>query len=285
MKAVDNLQKFYLSNFSVTEHFGGALNMPAGEGWSSSDLSSAYDMFYYISEGRCTFVIDGEEFEGVPGRTLYVPAGTIYSYFNDKTDRFGVYWLYLNIYPNNINMMNMLELPYYVDAPVMKVFFETFLDDGKGQKIIDKLTVKSCFFQMLSKYMTAASLEKVSVAAIQNENLRRIIDYIDKNIYKNPSNEELAKICYLHPNNFIRFFKKEMGNTPAKYIKLKKMELAKKLIEETDLPFNEIMYRVGYDDAAHFSKSFKGIYGNVPQVYRKKACDEKKKESKKQKER
>ena len=69
-------------------------------------------------------------------------------------------------------------------------------------------------------------------------------------------------------HKFLRFFKKKTGMTPARYIKMRKMETAKQLIEETELSFNEIMHRVGCVDAAHFSKMFKSIYGSSPRAYR-----------------
>ncbi len=62
--------------------------------------------------------------------------------------------------------------------------------------------------------------------------------------------------------------KKKTGETPAKFIHIHKLETAKRLIEETDLPISEIMSRAGILDATQFAKKFRGLYGNAPCAYR-----------------
>ena len=67
----------------------------------------------------------------------------------------------------------------------------------------------------------------------------------------------------------VRTFKEKTGLTPSKYVRTIKMEKAKRLVEETDLSVLEIMSKVGFDDASHFSKLFKSHYGTSPQKWRK----------------
>lgn len=268
---MDNLQKIYLSKLSVVEHSGGYLNVPAGAKWESFESVSDYDMVYYIKEGNCTFIIDEKKYDGIPGREFFIPAGTLFSYCNNKDSKFVVNWIQMKLYPNNVNILKFLGLPYFVDITdylIAERSFEDFFRTEKGHRVVDKLHLKSFVYQMIFRYIINADCDTVYVDRGKDEIIYRVIDFIDKNIEMNPSNSDLARICHLHPNNFIRFFKKKTGHTPARYIKLKKMEKAKKLIEETDLSFNEIMRYVGYDDAAHFSKSFKSVYGNVPRLYR-----------------
>ena len=52
----------------------------------------------------------------------------------------------------------------------------------------------------------------------------------------------------MHPNHFIRFFKEKTGETPAKYIKARRMETAKRYLEETELSVKEIMLAIGEND-------------------------------------
>lgn len=271
---MDNLQKIYLSKLSVAEQLGGCLNVPAGADWSNSDYVSEYDMIYYVKEGKCTFVIDDEEYEGVYGREFFIPSGTSFSYYNNKNSKFVAYWVKMKLYPNNINILKLLRLPYFVDLTeplIAERSFNDFFETDKGNRLVDSLHLKSFVYQIIFRYITNANCDTVYVDRGKDEIIYRVIDFIDRNIEMNPSNSDLAKICHLHPNNFIRFFKKKTGYTPARYIKLKKMEKAKELVEKTSLSFNAIMRSVGYDDAAHFSKSFKSVYGNVPRVQRQKA--------------
>ena len=70
------------------------------------------------------------------------------------------------------------------------------------------------------------------------------------------------------PNHFIRAFKDKTGTTPAKYIKLRKMETAKQLLESTDLTNEEITEKLALSDSSHFSKLFKEVYNMSPRKYR-----------------
>ena len=81
-------------------------------------------------------------------------------------------------------------------------------------------------------------------------------------------NEKLASIAHMHPTHFIRFFKSEMGQTPREYINRRKMEMAKTMLESTELMIGEISERLGFYDSMHFSKTFKSRYSISPTAYR-----------------
>ncbi len=107
--------------------------------------------------------------------------------------------------------------------------------------------------------------------------IKKLADYIDDNLEKSISVEELAQIWHMHPTHFIRAFKKKTGETPGRFVQIRRMENAKRLIEETELPIREIMCRVGIIDSAQFAKKFKRFYGNTPRNYRKDVKNEKEK--------
>ena len=47
-----------------------------------------------------------------------------------------------------------------------------------------------------------------------------------------------------------------------------RMDLAKVMLTNTELPINEIASRVGYPDAGYFAKIFKHVTGKTPSLYR-----------------
>ena len=52
----------------------------------------------------------------------------------------------------------------------------------------------------------------------------------------------------MHPNHFFRFFKDKTVHFPAKYIKMLKMEIARRYLEETEMPVSKIIEEIGDDD-------------------------------------
>ncbi len=68
--------------------------------------------------------------------------------------------------------------------------------------------------------------------------------------------------------NFNRRFKNATGVTPLKYLQNIRMEAAKDLMQSTNLTIEEVMYKVGYHDAAHFNQLFKKYNATTPGQYR-----------------
>jgi transcriptional regulator GlxA family with amidase domain len=68
----------------------------------------------------------------------------------------------------------------------------------------------------------------------------------------------------------LRRFKTATGDTPRVYIQKIRIENAKRLLESTKDTFNEITWKVGYENAGTFQKLFKTETGLSPREYREK---------------
>ena len=81
--------------------------------------------------------------------------------------------------------------------------------------------------------------------------------------------ESLAKRLCLSPDRFTELFGAAMGRTPRDYLRHVRIERAKALLGTTDLTAAEIGIRVGFADAAHFSRTFRSATGKPPSAFRK----------------
>ncbi len=78
----------------------------------------------------------------------------------------------------------------------------------------------------------------------------------------------LARKFGMSRRNFDRRFKSATGSTPLRFIQTQRMDDARELIKNSNLTISEIMYKVGYQDSAHFSSLFKKQHGITPRQYR-----------------
>ena len=81
--------------------------------------------------------------------------------------------------------------------------------------------------------------------------------------------EEMLKRSKLAERTFKRRFVSATGLAPIAYVQRLRIEDAKKRLERTDAPVDEISWRVGYEDPAFFRRLFKRTTGLAPAAYRK----------------
>jgi transcriptional regulator GlxA family with amidase domain len=81
--------------------------------------------------------------------------------------------------------------------------------------------------------------------------------------------EEMIKRSRLAERTFKRRFTQATGLTPLAYVQRLRIEDAKRRLERTDAPIDEISWQVGYEDPAFFRRLFKRTTGLAPGAYRK----------------
>ena len=82
------------------------------------------------------------------------------------------------------------------------------------------------------------------------------LEYVNKHFTENISHEELAGRFGYNSAYFSRMFKKHMGENLTDYITKKRIELAARLLVETDLSAEQVSERVGYKSKPQFYNTF-----------------------------
>ncbi|KRD10341.1 AraC family transcriptional regulator [Flavobacterium sp. Root901] len=93
---------------------------------------------------------------------------------------------------------------------------------------------------------------------------------IEANLFSQFTIEELAQQNNLSVSSFKREFAKIYHDTPANYIKNKKLEKAAELLVLSNQRITEIAFDCGFNDLANFTKSFTSKYNVSPTLYREK---------------
>ena len=81
--------------------------------------------------------------------------------------------------------------------------------------------------------------------------------------------EEVLKRSKLAERTFKRRFTAATGVSPIVYVQRLRIEDAKRRLERTTTPVDDISWRVGYEDPAFFRRLFKRVTGMAPGAYRK----------------
>ena len=103
---------------------------------------------------------------------------------------------------------------------------------------------------------------------ILNPYLKNAVIYIE-NHYRNVLTlDDLVKAASLNRSSLTKLFKDELEMTPIEYLWHHRMNVAKKLLEYTNLPVKDIVNRCGFKTVQHFSRRFEERFGCNPTTFR-----------------
>lgn len=119
---------------------------------------------------------------------------------------------------------------------------------------------------------SAAALKVMSNSTLRDFYIHEALEYIEHNFQNNISVEDIASVCGLNRTYFGKIFKDSIGKTPQEFLLSFRMAKAAELLKLTSLSIGDIGNAVGYQNALHFSRAFKNIYGIPPREWRNRNC-------------
>ncbi len=133
----------------------------------------------------------------------------------------------------------------------------------------DILVLKLREIILLLSQTRNASVIRVILSQLFSSNTYSFKQIIEANLFSQLTIEQLAEQNNLSVSSFKREFAKLYQDTPASYIKNKKLEKAAELLLVSDQRVSEIAFNCGFNDLATFTKSFSDKYHISPTNYRR----------------
>lgn len=102
--------------------------------------------------------------------------------------------------------------------------------------------------------------------------IQQAICYMEEHIYENISYVEVAKSVHMSSYNFHRTFSFVVGMTANEYIRKRRLTLAARELQATDISVIDAAYKYGYDSPESFSKAFSRFHGSTPKQAKRKGA-------------
>lgn len=99
--------------------------------------------------------------------------------------------------------------------------------------------------------------------------IETLIDRMDTRIGHRLTIAEMAETVGLSESWFANVFKQTTGRTPLQWQLSRRIELAKKLLLESDLAVADIAAQLGFTDQAHLTRTFRQFVGDTPAAWRR----------------
>jgi AraC family transcriptional regulator len=150
----------------------------------------------------------------------------------------------------------------------------SLLYEMKEENVVGRLYADSVAsviaIQLVRRYSCLKDV-RIIKGGMAPHKLRRAIEQISDHLEQEQEISlavvaEEVGMSYYH---FSRSFKHSIGLSPINYITRQRIERAKKLLAETELPISEIALRTGFSSQSHFTTSFRRLAGITPSSFRR----------------
>src|SRR5712672_1211535 len=111
--------------------------------------------------------------------------------------------------------------------------------------------------------------EPVSRGGLAAWQQKRVAAYIEEHIADNISLATMADLVRLSPYHFSPSLKISFGMPPHRYHALRRVERAKQLLANHEVPITAIALDIGFSDTSTFTAAFHRLTGQTPTSYRR----------------
>jgi len=245
--------------------------------WYYQEHSHPFCEIVYLYGGSGYFIINGKPYTATKGDILIYNAGALHEERSVPSDPLKTYFCGIN----NIKISGLKEeqiIPDDIDPIIglgdYSVKFERYISD-----IVMESSAKIKGYETVcSNLLSSIIIFVLRIIGVENKESSsdELFPNLSKSVKKHIDNfysqdlclSELAKRFYISKDYLSHVFKMETGFSPIKYLILRRIEEAKKLLSSTELSVNEISSAVGYEDSNYFSVIFKKFTGFSPVKYR-----------------
>ncbi len=102
----------------------------------------------------------------------------------------------------------------------------------------------------------------------EQDRLRRIYEFVDKNYQRKIEVSEVAELCNLSKEAFCRYFRKTTGSTFTNFLNQYRISQAKRLLL-MGKNVGVACYECGFESLSYFNRTFKKISGENPSEFKR----------------
>ena len=239
----------------------------------------------YVRSGFLTVSISGESYIGKTGEALVVSPGNLHLMGSQS----GTVDYYTFLFPlkyisfrtddmldekllEPLNSGHLMICPRVNDTAkelceqLIKIYEAK--NDESESKITTQVRTKIILLQFILEMWKKGFVIENDTSG-RNTVEKEMVSYIQQNFTGKISLREFGEQFHLSEKYISRYFKEHFHITLSQYVTYLRLEHAKQLLQDTDIPVTDVAMQSGYQNVSYFIRSFQKAYAVSPLKYRK----------------
>lgn len=166
--------------------------------------------------------------------------------------------------------------------PIVKhsVVFSLSTDNASLSRTVDELVSLLNSASKINPLLTTGKMYEIIGLLYQNcldvisqpkeriKNFDIVLEYINRHFTENITSKSISQKFNYDETYFCRRFKEATGIATMKYIRILRLELAQKLLKNSNESISNISLQCGFSDTHYFANCFKNQYKFTPTAFR-----------------
>lgn len=240
----------------------------------------------YVKSGFLTVSISGENYIGKPGDAFVVSPGNLH-FMGSQTGNVDYFTFlfplkYISFRTDDIlddKLLEPLNSGHLIINPEIKDTVKEQCEqlveiygakkEESQSKITAQIKTKIILLQFILELWKRGFIVENDTSG-KNTVEKEMVSYIQQNFTGKILLKEFGEQFHLSEKYISRYFKEHFHITISQYVTYLRLEHAKHLLQDTDIPITEVAMQSGYQNVSYFIRSFKKTYGMSPLKYRNK---------------
>ena len=239
----------------------------------------------YVRSGFLTVSISGESYIGKTGEAFVVSPGNLHLMGSQS----GTVDYYTFLFPlkyisfrtddmldekllEPLNSGHLMICPRVKDTAkeLCEQLIEIYMakKDESESKIATQVRTKIILLQFILEMWKKGFVIENDTSG-RNTVEKEMVSYIQQNFTGKISLRDFGEQFHLSDKYLSRYFKEHFHITLSQYVTYLRLEHAKQLLQDTDIPVTDVAMQSGYQNVSYFIRSFQKAYAVSPLKYRK----------------
>lgn len=233
--------------------------------------ATKYCEIFCILSGKGYLEYRGKSYELHRNQLILLASHEQHKYWSDSQDPMGKVWL--EIYGGDAHRIirHLIDL----NGPVLEG--PLFSDICAQVCLIQQRLMVNAYYQpsleiykvLLAMLQSSEIVSPLKLTEDSKMNFLMVEAYINAHMSRKITNAELAEICGVSLQHFIKQFREQYQETPQDFIMRQRMKKAQYALRQTNLSVDSIAEALGFCNTSHFIRRFSEVMGTSPAKYRK----------------